>query len=106
MSNNCGNNRRISQAASGGHQNSKITKENIVDISDTSRYYSPYEWNNFSRATRYTLLSDPKRMTAKEKISTGESKRYTNEKYSLSRLLINLIIKKLKHYNYLPLLLL
>ena len=40
-SNNNGNKRRISEAASGGRQHKKGRKENRVDISNTSRYYSP-----------------------------------------------------------------
>ena len=42
-SNKYGINRRVDAAASGGHQRKKFRDDNVVDISNTSRYYSPDE---------------------------------------------------------------
>ena len=53
-------------------------KNNGVDISDTSRYYSPYEWNKLSNATNSKLLSDTNSIAAKEKNSTSDNKISTN----------------------------
>jgi len=57
--------RCVATAAPGGHQHKKRRKENGVDISGTSCYYSRDKWNNLSSPTRFKLLHDPQRVTAK-----------------------------------------
>ena len=42
-----GSKRRVATAAPGGHQKNKDRKDNGVDISDTSRYYSTYERKSY-----------------------------------------------------------
>ena len=50
MSNKRGNKIHVPEAALGGHQHKKVRKENGVDISNNSRYYSPDEWSKLSSA--------------------------------------------------------
>ena len=75
MSNKCGSKRRVAASASGLCQHKKGRKENRVDISNTSRYYSTYEWNKLSCTTKSKLFSYPNSIAEKEKISTSD-KRY------------------------------
>ena len=65
MSNKCVSKRRVSEAAPGGHQYNKGKKEKVVNISDTSRYYFPDEWNNLSSAKKSKLLSNTRGVAAK-----------------------------------------
>ena len=78
----CGSKRIISVATSGGHYHKKGRKDNGVDISDTSPYYSPDECNKLSSATRYKLISDPKRIVARYKRATGDNRIFTNVRSS------------------------
>ena len=101
----CGSKRLIAAAESGGHQYKKVKKYNGVDISNTSRYYSPYGWNKLCSATKYKLLSDPKRIAAKEKrasdkktsMNVSSSSVTATAKYDKeSAATINTVVKSLK----------
>ena len=76
MSKKRGGKRPVDAAASGGHNHNKFRKENVVDISDTSCYYSPDECKKLSIATKSKLLSNPKKITEKDK-RAGDKKRFT-----------------------------
>ena len=65
MPNKCGSKRRFDATAEGGNCHKKGRKENGVEISDTSQYYSPDQLNKLSSATNSKLVSDPKRIIAK-----------------------------------------
>ena len=81
MSNKRGNKIHVPEAALGGHQHKKVRKENGVDISNNSRYYSPDEWSKLSSAPKSKLLSNPKRISAKEE-RAGDKKISTNVRSS------------------------
>ena len=78
MSNKRGNKRSVDADASHVCQHKKGRKENGVEISDTLRYYYPYEWKTLSIKTKSKLLSNPMRIVAKEK-RAGDKKNHECE---------------------------
>ena len=78
----------------------------MVDISNTSGYYSLYEWNKLSSATKFKLICNKNRNASKEKKSTGDkeismyvssSSVTTTDKYDKVRsATINALVKALQ----------
>ena len=88
------------------HSNKKTVynrKENGVDISNPSRYYSPEKWNKLSQSTRATLLRNPEKIADKKKIESRYTKKNTMKNttrtYDQSEILenINAVFKSLHH---------
>ena len=48
-----------------------------MDISDLSRYYSPVKWHKLSQSTRTVLISNPKRISEKNKRDSSSTNRNT-----------------------------